>query len=276
MSQALRRLYGRVKAAYILELGYEVPLAYRSAFVHLGGSAEVQHIYRRWASQVPAGSPVLIVGAMGGRDFFLFKNLGYDVTAVDLGPQPDISPIVIANVEEPLPFEDGHFAIVLLGEVLEHLQEDVKALRNVRRVLQDEGRLIVSLPFFNDWEEGHMRVHSPTSGMRLLAMAGFRVVDFIERPAAVDPRWLKLNYPIHALSAAWFMLAGRTIYAASTSLYGRFAVRVGRQQRWRVLRRRSRYYGGYYLCVKAAGRLDHVSLNRRLYTDSGSSELSHD
>lgn len=206
---------------------------------------------------------------MGGRDYFLFKNLGYDVTALDLGPQPGISPMVIANVEEPLPFEDGHFAIVLLGEVLEHLQEDAKALLNVRRVLRDDGRLIVSLPFFNDWEEGHMRVHSPASGTRLLAMAGFRVVDFIERPAVFDPRWL--NYPIHALSAASFMLAGRTVYAASVSLYGRFAVRVGRQRRWRLLRRRSRHYGGFYLCVKDTSRLDHVGLNRRLYTDAGPS-----
>ncbi len=256
------------------DLRYDVPPAYRSAFVHLGGAAEVQHIYRTWASQVPAGSRVLIVGVMGGRDFFLFRNLGYDVTAVDLGPQPDISPIVIANVEEPLPFEDGCFDIVLLGEVLEHLQEDVKALLNVRRVLRDDGRLMVSLPFFNDWEEGHMRVHSPTSGTRLLAMAGFRVVDFIERPAIFDPRWL--NYPIHALSAARFMVARRTVYAASTSLYGRVAMRAGRQRRWRAIRRRSRHYGGFYLCVKGNSRLDHVSLNRQLYTDSGSSSLSHE
>jgi SAM-dependent methyltransferase len=206
---------------------------------------------------------------MGGRDYFLFKNLGYDVTALDLGPQPGISPIVIANVEEPLPFEDGHFAIVLLGEVLEHLKEDAKALMNVRRVLRDDGRLFISVPFFNDWEEGHMRVHSPASGTRLLAMAGFRVIDFIERPAIFDPVWL--NYPIHALSAASFVLTGRTIYAASTSRYGRFAVRVGRQRRWRSLRRRSRHYGGFYLCVKDASRLDHVGLNRRLYTDAGPS-----
>ncbi len=266
VGQALRRVYSRVKAAYLYDSGYAVPALYQSAFVHLGGSAEVQHIYRSWATKIPAGSRVLIVGAMGGRDYFLFKNLGYDVTALDLGPQPGISPIVIANVEEPLPFEDGSFAIVLAGEVLEHLQQDVTALLNVRRVLRDDGRLIVSLPFFNDWEEGHMRVHSPASGMRLLAMAGFKVIDFIERPAIFDPVWL--NYPIHALSAVSLRLTGRTIYGASNSLYGRFAVRVGRQRRWRLLRRWSRHYGGFYLCVKDASPLDHIGLNRRLYTEA--------
>lgn len=267
MIRALHLLYERSKAAYMHEAGYVVPARYRSAFVHLGGSAEVQYIYRSLVSSMGPGSRILIVGVMGGRDYFLFKNLGYQVTALDLGPQPDIAPILIGNVEEFVPFDDGQFDVVLLSEILEHLREDVQALLNVRRVLRDDGRLIVSLPFFNDWEEGHMRVHSPRSGARLLMMAGFRVLDFIERPAVVDPKWL--NYPIHALSAISLMVRGKTIYGTSTSSYGRFALAAGRQRGWRPLRRRSRHHGGFYLCAKDPHQLDHIGLNRRLYTDSG-------
>jgi len=266
LSRQLRGFYDSAKAAYMLESGFDVPPRYRSAFVHLGGSSEVQYLYRHFVASVSPGSRILIVGVMGGRDYFLFKNLGFEVTAVDLGPQPDIAPIVLANVEQPLPFDNGHFDVVLAGEVLEHLREDVQALLNIRRVLRDDGRLIVSLPFFNDWEEGHMRVHSPRSGGRLLAMAGFTILDFVERPAIVNPTWL--NYPIHALSSASLRLRGRTLYGATTSAYGRFALALGRQRFWRPLRRRSPHYGGYYLCAKAVDLLDHIGLNRQLYTDS--------
>jgi SAM-dependent methyltransferase len=263
--RALHHLYERSKVAYMREAGLDVPVRYRSSFVHLGGAAEVQYLYRHLVSSMDPGSRILIVGVMGGRDYFLFRNLGFRVTALDLGPQPDIAPIVMANVERTLPFDDGEFDVVLVGEVLEHLREDVQALLNVRRVLRNDGRLIVSVPFFNDWEEGHMRVHSPKSGTRLLGMAGFKVLEFIERPAVLDPKWL--NYPIHALSAASLMLRGKTIYGASTSAYGRFAMAAGKQRWWRPLRRRSRHYGGYYLCAKSDDQFDHIGLNRRLYTD---------
>ena len=71
-----------------------------------------------------------MVGVMGGRDYFLLKNLGYEVTAVDIGNQPEISPITLCNIEEKLPFPESTFDAVLIGEVLEHLKQDVAALEN--------------------------------------------------------------------------------------------------------------------------------------------------
>jgi len=259
-----RKHYVAIKATYLRSLGYAVPERYQSTFVHWGGGAEVQYIYRKLAEAVPRRGKILIVGAMGGRDYFLFKNLGYDVVAVDLGPQPDICPIAIADVEEGLPFPDGNFDLVLAGEVLEHLERDTLALRHIRRVFKEDGKLIVSVPYYNDWEEGHMRVHSPVSARRLLRMGGFLVDDYLERPAIIAPNFL--NKFQHGLSLLCFLISGRTAYALLTRSIGGFSWRVGHALWLRRARKMSSAFGGYFLCSKAVDRFDHIQLNRMLYT----------
>ncbi len=257
--------YQAIKAAYLDEIGFRVPERYHSSFVHWGGGAEAQYIYREFARSLAPAGKVLIVGVMGGRDYFLFANLGFEVTAVDLGPQPDIEPITFANIEDALPFDDESFDGVLIGEVLEHLRDDVRALENIRRVLKPDGKLMVSLPFFNDWEEGHMRIHSPESGRRLIKMGGFEVLDFLERPAILAPNFLNLFQ--HGVSFVAHRLTGRTAYPALIRFIGGLSWRLGHARWPRAVRRLSRHYGGYYLAGKAEA-MDHVSVNRDLYTQS--------
>jgi SAM-dependent methyltransferase len=262
----LTSYYSSLKNAYLGELGYVVPPAYQSCFVNWYGSAEVQFIFKRFLENIPAGGKVLIIGVMGGRDYFLCKNLGYEVVAVDLGPQSEIEPIVCCNVEDGLPFADSTFDAVIMAEVLEHLVRDVDALGHVRRVLKPNGKLIVSLPYFNDSEEGHVRIHSPKSGERLMMMGGFGVEDYLERPGLIWAR--KLNALVHGMSLATYWLSGRTVYGGATRLVGNAEYRLGHLTWLRAIRKMSRFFGGYYLCSKSAA-LDYVALNRMLYTHAG-------
>jgi SAM-dependent methyltransferase len=259
----LKSHYRDMKASYLDSLEYEVPPRYHSSFVHWGGGVEAQYIFRHLTRHAQPPARVLIVGVMGGRDYYFFENLGYEVKALDIGPQPDIDGITYGNVEDALPYEEASFDIVLMGEVLEHLERDAVALRNVRRVLKDDGYLVVTVPFYNDWEEGHTRIHSPASARRLLALGGFAVVDYIERPGVLRPN--PLNPVQHAISLVSYLTRGRTTYAASGELIGRFSVWAGRKRWLLPIRRRSKGYGGYFLCVKGES-LDHVGLNRALYT----------
>lgn len=255
--------YAELKGHYLDSMGFDVPERYRSAFVHWGGGADAQYIYTRLLDGFGPGTKALVVGVMDGRDYFLLKNLGFDVTALDLGPQPEIPEVVYANIEDPLPFPDQTFDVVLVGEVLEHLERDVEALRNVRRVLKENGRLVVTVPFYNDWEGGHMRIHSRVSAQRMLALGGFAVRDFLERPALFRPN---LFNPLqHGVSLASYVLRGRTSYAASNRLIGSLSWRLGHAVRLGRVRRLGRGYGGYYLCEKGA-TLDHLEINRGLYT----------
>jgi len=50
------------------------------------------------------------------------------------------------DAEDALPFEDGSFDVVVMGEVLEHLADPVAAVANVRRVLRPGGRFVGSVP----------------------------------------------------------------------------------------------------------------------------------
>ena len=48
----------------------------------------------------------------------------------------------------PLPFADGAFDLVTSLDVIEHIDDDVAALRELRRVLRPGGRLLVAVPAF--------------------------------------------------------------------------------------------------------------------------------
>jgi len=263
--------YAAIKAAYLTECGYDVPPMYRSAFVHWGGGTEVQFIFRKFLDAVPLTGTVLIIGVMGGRDYFLCKNIGYNVVALDLGPQPAIAPIVFCSTEDGLPFPNDTFDAAIASEVLEHLSDDARVMRDLRRVLKPSGKLLISIPYYNDWEEGHVRVHSPWSAKRLIEICGFRVQDYLERPGVLFPG--RLNWLIHGTSLISYWTRGRTLYRTTNAVVGRLEYKLGHMFWLRRIRRLSRHFGGYYLCVKAE-LFDHVKLNTSLYTAANSANVA--
>jgi SAM-dependent methyltransferase len=97
------------------------------------------------------GRRVLDLGCRSGAftRHFLDGNevVGLDVDrvalekAAELGIEP-----VVADVEEPLPFDDATFDAVVAGELLEHLQFPEAVVAEARRVLRPSGVLVGSVP----------------------------------------------------------------------------------------------------------------------------------
>jgi SAM-dependent methyltransferase len=97
------------------------------------------------------GRRVLDLGCRSGAftRHFLDGNevVGLDVDrialekAAELGIEP-----VVANVEEPLPFEDASFDAVVAGELFEHLRFPEGVVGEVARVLRPGGVLVGSVP----------------------------------------------------------------------------------------------------------------------------------
>ncbi|MFM7859705.1 MAG: class I SAM-dependent methyltransferase [Flammeovirgaceae bacterium] len=66
---------------------------------------------------------------------------------------------ITADIESPLakvkmdihqiPFGENHFDAVLCNHVLEHVQDDIKAMSEIRRVLKPGGWAILQVPFFH-------------------------------------------------------------------------------------------------------------------------------
>ncbi len=66
---------------------------------------------------------------------------------------------ITADIESPLakvkmdihqiPFDENHLDVVLCNHVLEHVRDDIQAMREIRRVLKPGGFAILQVPFFN-------------------------------------------------------------------------------------------------------------------------------
>ena len=48
---------------------------------------------------------------------------------------------------EAMPFDDGTFDLVIANHVLEHVDDDLRALREIRRVLRPGGRAVLQTPY---------------------------------------------------------------------------------------------------------------------------------
>jgi len=59
--------------------------------------------------------------------------------------QQELEHIFLAPAEE-LPFLDEYFDVVLMHEVLEHVQDDVRAVREAHRVVRVGGRIVIFVP----------------------------------------------------------------------------------------------------------------------------------
>lgn len=81
----------------------------------------------------------------------------------------------------PLPFEDGAFDVVTTLDVIEHVDDDVGALRELHRVLRPGGLLLVAVPAFmflwgkQDEVSHHRRRYTARTLRRPLGQAGFAV-----------------------------------------------------------------------------------------------------
>lgn len=80
-----------------------------------------------------------------------------------------------------LPFPDGSFDIITALDVIEHLDDDLLALTELRRVMRPGGLLIISVPAYpvlwSYWDEilGHRNRYTTGSMRKVVEAAGLRV-----------------------------------------------------------------------------------------------------
>ncbi|MGC3999828.1 MAG: class I SAM-dependent methyltransferase [Anaeromyxobacter sp.] len=96
---------------------------------------------------------------------------------------------------ESFPKVEGGFDTVVCLNVIEHVDDDVGALQNIRGVLAPEGRAIVLVPrgpeLFGSLDEvlGHRRRYTETTLRKLAADAGFEVEQFLTFNRVGTPAW---------------------------------------------------------------------------------------
>lgn len=150
------------------------------------------HMLRFLSGVLPAPADILDAGCGNGSLGLRLAHAGYSVTGVDLaslqvGRALDKARNVAGQFRvvngslTALPFADASISGATSGEVLEHIQEDEAAIKEIGRVLKPGAPLIATVPFdprkwddSDDWH-GHVRRYTKEDFTRLLAHGGFRV-----------------------------------------------------------------------------------------------------
>ena len=133
------------------------------------------------------GRSILNAGAGQGSLSMRLEALGYEVTSVDASPtavavlRDRVAGEAVCADVTTLPFREAQFDAAVLGEVLEHVENDEAALREVARVVRAGGVVAISVPAnpklygrSDEWA-GHLRRYTRGDLLRACDAAGLPV-----------------------------------------------------------------------------------------------------
>ena len=114
--------------------------------------------------RLPARARILDAGAGSGRNMVELVRHG-TVTAIELSSTSvcvararGVGEVVEGSVLD-MPFESGSFDLAASLDVIEHLEDDLGALRELRRVVTPGGCLLVTVPAYQWLWSGHDEVN---------------------------------------------------------------------------------------------------------------------
>jgi ubiquinone/menaquinone biosynthesis C-methylase UbiE len=114
--------------------------------------------------RMPAGARILDAGCGSGRFMVELAKRG-EVTGVELSDtsvvlarRREIGEVVAGSVLE-MPFADASFDLAVSLDVIEHLEDDIAALRELRRVVAPGGALLVTVPAYQWLWSGHDEIN---------------------------------------------------------------------------------------------------------------------
>lgn len=129
---------------------------------------------------------ILDVGCGTGANLKTLAEFG-EAEGVDISPdalqfcrERGLNNVKLGAAEE-LPYDDATFDLVTALDVVEHLDDDVGGLRELRRVLRPGGRVLIFVPTFmwlwglQDEVSHHRRRYTLPELRRAMAEAGFEV-----------------------------------------------------------------------------------------------------
>lgn len=171
---------------------------------------ERRNLLRVWAAQLPAHTHLLDIGAGVGTQSRLLKDeFGFHVTAVEQSTYGsnkcrESGLETLQDNAINLSLDNETIDAVIAMDVLEHVQEDTKALSEIHRVLKDDGIFFITVPAFqfmwskHDEAVQHVRRYSKREIIHKIRGAGFLVTNIrywnsILFPIAIIKRLLNLG-----------------------------------------------------------------------------------
>lgn len=151
----------------------------------------------------PSQGKVLDVGAGGGKLLSELQKKGWQSSGVDLEPKAKLQSqkrninIQIADATKKIPFRTDYFDAVFAVDSLEHMENDWRALEEIKRVTKSGGVIYLSVPaypaLFSYWDKmlGHYRRYSREKLELLVTSTGLKIerltfyLSFLLLPAMI-------------------------------------------------------------------------------------------
>jgi SAM-dependent methyltransferase len=113
---------------------------------------------------LPAQARILDAGCGSGRNMVELAHHGIVTgvelsgTSVQLAREREAGEVLEGSVMD-MPFDDSSFDLTVSLDVIEHLEDDVGALRELRRVTKPGGALLVTVPAYQWLWSGHDEIN---------------------------------------------------------------------------------------------------------------------
>jgi len=136
----------------------------------------------RWvaeaAQNMPPGSWVLDAGSGSAPFRRFFEHVHYETADHLKNPYAYFPPTYICDLSS-IPVDDGSYDMVICTQVLEHVPDPVAVLKELARILKDNGVLMLSAPLFFEEHEGPYDFFRYTRWgfLRLAVEAGLEVKE---------------------------------------------------------------------------------------------------
>jgi len=169
---------------------HHYPILYQVEDTHwwyVGRRRIIRSLVEKIRATLNTSNPrILDVGCGTGANLKMLTDYG-NAEGVDISPQAvefcrerGLDSVKLGAAEQ-LPYENDSFELVTALDVIEHLDDDVAGLREMRRVLRQDGRVLLFVPAFmflwgvQDDVSNHRRRYTLPSLVRAVEAAGFAV-----------------------------------------------------------------------------------------------------
>jgi SAM-dependent methyltransferase len=138
--------------------------------------------------QLAPDAKILEIGSGTGGNLEMLSTFG-TVCALEMDPKARSIAleksggrfnIHLGSCPDDIPFADDKFDLICLFDVLEHIHEDVETLFAIKRLLKEDGKIIITVPAYqwlwgaHDVHLHHMRRYTRSKLRKKVLSAGYR------------------------------------------------------------------------------------------------------
>lgn len=213
--------------------------------------------------------PILVIGGYKGRDYLPLRskfNEVYLLDIVDNNIVRDKEYFIHQSVTDSLPKPDNFFKTIVMGEVLEHIWEAKQALEELWRVLDDDGKLIITVPFYSD-TESHYHIYSPITLRKILRHSGYEVENLEYRGIAISVP----NFIVAALAICLYpIFQEKALEWVNERIYSLHKLLSKSERINKLTKNRTWFlqdFGAYVVARKNKDKVDSIEFQKQSYTD---------